>query len=276
VAGACLVAPGFVGCAAFEPARVAWQSRLNGDAVVLLGEVHDNAALHRLRLAVLRRAVEAGWRPALVMEQFDLDRQGDLDRARRSAGATPADLVAAAAPAKAGWDWPFYEPLIALALGLDLPLLAGNLSRGDAGRLVRESPAAVFGEPRAVALGLEGPIDPALQAAQQREIEAGHCGALPPTLVPGMARAQLARDAAMAAVVRENAARGVVLIAGDGHVRRDIGVPRWLGSELSDRTFAVGFLEAGNEPDPGAYDAVVFAAPAAREDPCIAFRERRR
>jgi len=46
--------------------------------------VHDNAALHRDRLDVLRRAVaHAGWRPAIAMEQFDIDRQPDIERARR-------------------------------------------------------------------------------------------------------------------------------------------------------------------------------------------------
>ena len=268
-AGAWLVAPGLSGCGALVGPAPAWPSRLSGDAVVLLGEVHDNAALHRQRLAVLRRAFDAGWRPAIVMEQFDLDRQCDLDRARRMAGAAPADLVAAAAPAKAGWDWQFYEPVLALVIALDLPLYAGNLSRADAGRLVRESPDAVFGPSRATALGLDRPIDPAVQAAQQREIEAGHCGALPASVVPGMARAQLARDAAMAAVLREHADHGVALIAGNGHVRRDIGVPRWLGS--AGPGFSVGFLETGGGLEADAFDAVVYAAPAEREDPCAAF-----
>ena len=37
----------------------------------------------RLRLGVLRRAFAAGWRPAIAMEQFDRERQADMDRARR-------------------------------------------------------------------------------------------------------------------------------------------------------------------------------------------------
>ena len=51
-----------------------WAVRLGGDAIVLFGEVHDNAAQHRLRLEILRRAIERGWRPAIAMEQFDLGR----------------------------------------------------------------------------------------------------------------------------------------------------------------------------------------------------------
>lgn len=81
--------------------------------VVLLGEVHDNAQGHRLRLQALTRAVRAGWRPAIAMEQFDRERQADLDRAMRTC--TNADcVIQAAAPARrAGtgrttapcWNW---------------------------------------------------------------------------------------------------------------------------------------------------------------------------
>ncbi len=248
----------------------AWQARLRGDTVALLGEVHDNPEHHRLRAVALRRACEAGWRPVLVMEQFDLDRQADIDRSRRLRPHDVANLVASAAPARSGWEWLFYAPLLEIALEFDLVLRAANLPRAEAGRIVREGTRGVLGERRMADLGLDG-IDAALHSAQEREIAAGHCGALPPALLPRMADAQLARDAAMAQVVREAGAGGVVLTAGNGHVRRDIGVPRWLGAALSARALSVGFLETGHEAPSEAYDFIVYAPPAVREDPCRAF-----
>ena len=86
-----------------------------------------------------------------------------------------------------------------------------------------------------------------------------------------MARGQLARDAVMAGTLRAHAAHGVVLLAGDGHVRRDLGVPRWLTVEEARRSWVVGYLEEGNEAPPGAFDAVVRVAPAERPDPCAVF-----
>jgi uncharacterized iron-regulated protein len=83
---------------------------------------------------------------------------------------------------------------------------------------------------------------------------------------------QLARDAVMADLLREHGARGAVLLAGNGHVRRDLGVPRWLADP--DRVFAVGYLEEGDEPPPGAFDAVVVTARVERPDPCEAFRRK--
>jgi uncharacterized iron-regulated protein len=273
---AALLAGACGGCAIAEPAP-AWEARLRGDMLALLGEVHDNAEGHQRRAASLRRAIDAGWRPAVVMEQFDADRQPDIDRARRDRPDDAEHLVAQASGPKSGWDWPLYRPVIDLVLAHGLPLVAGNLPLADALRLVREPFDAVLGAGRAARLGLDVPLDAAWQAATEHEIDLGHCGALPRTLWPGMARAQAARDAQMAQALREHAGRGAVLLAGNGHVRRDLGVPRWLSSISPDRVLAVGFVEKDTEDaGPRQYDAVVITARTERGDPCAALRDRPR
>lgn len=268
-------APLWLGACAHWGSAAGWTGRLRGDTVALLGEVHDHPALHRLRAEGLAAACDAGWRPALVLEQFDTDRQGDIDRARRERPRDAAHLVTAAG-ATSGWDWPLYTPLVELALRLDLPIVAGNLSRGEASRIVREGYGAVFTPARQAALGLAAPVADDLLTGQVGEIEAGHCGALPARLLEPMARAQFARDAVMAERLSQAAAaaRGVVLIAGNGHVRRDLGVPRWLPAALAPRLHVVGFIErGGDEADRGTsrYDRTVDAAPIERPDPCRAF-----
>jgi uncharacterized iron-regulated protein len=254
-----------------------WERRLQGNAVVLLGEVHDNAEPHRLRLEGLRRAFAAGWRPVIAMEQFDRERQPDIDRARRERPADAQHLLDAAtgnARAGGGWNWAFYRPFVALALEYGVPLMAANLSAADATKIVRGGYPAVFDDAAIATLGLDRPIAGDWQAAQEHEIDAGHCHMLPPAVWPKMARAQFARDAVMADVLRRHAAAGVVLLAGNGHVRLDIGVPRWLGdSTWRERVFAVGFLETGDKAaSDSAFDAVVRTAPAQRADPCAGFR----
>ncbi len=244
---------------------------MRGDAVVLLGEVHDNAEQHRLRLEALQRAFAAGWRPAIVMEQFDRERQADIERARRERPGDAQHVIDEAAPARpGGWNWDFYRPYVALALQYDVPLVAANLSNADTVRIVHGGYAAVFDAKTIAALGLDRPIDAAWQSAQEREIDAGHCHALPPEVWPRMARAQFARDAVMAQTLAAHAGSGAVLLAGNGHVRRDFGVPRWLALDPR-RVLAVGFLEEGNEVAPSAFDAVVRTAPAPRADPCERF-----
>jgi uncharacterized iron-regulated protein len=262
-----------------EPAPVAdWESRLQGDTIVLLGEVHDNAQQHRLRLEVLRRAFAAGWRPTMAMEQFDRERQPDIDRARLERPGDAQHVIDRAAPAgprpAAGWNWDFYRPFVALALQYDVPLIAANLSNADTAKIARGGLAAVFDVATVAALGLDRPIASDWQSAQEREIDAGHCRSLPPTVWPRLARAQFARDAVMADVLRQHIQGGVVLLAGNGHVRRDLGVPRWLGAERR-RVLTVGFLEHDDESMPvSAFDAVIRTDVAQRSDPCAAFKAR--
>jgi uncharacterized iron-regulated protein len=263
-------------CAAHSPVQP-WESRLAGNAIVLLGEVHDNAAQHRLRLELLRRAFAAGWRPAIVMEQFDVERQADIDRARREQPRDAQHLIDQATTSRVarpgeGWNWAFYEPYVALALAYDVPLLAANLAAADTRRIVRGGLAASFDDQRLAALGLDRPIATEWQQAQEREINRGHCGALPATLWPRMAQAQFARDAVMADVLRQQAQRGAVLLAGNGHVRRDLGVPRWLAAE-APQVFTVGLLEQGDtQTQPGAFDATLRTEAAERADPCAGFK----
>ena len=268
-----------LGACTTTSSRGGWDDRLRGDALVLLGEVHDNAQQHRLRLAALQRAFAAGWRPAIAMEQFDQERQTDIDRARRERPEDAQHLIDVAVPAGtragAGWNWDFYRPFIELALRYDVPLIAANLSNPDTARIVRGGYSAVFDEARIAALGLGVAVAADVQSAQEQEIDAGHCHALPPSAWPRMARAQFARDAVMADVLRRSAqGGGVVLLAGNGHVRHDIGVPRWLGA-LQNRVFAVGYLEIGDDTTPVAvFDAVVRTAVAERADPCAEFKSR--
>ena len=267
-------------CATPAPPH-AWERRLAGDAIVLLGEVHDNAEQHRLRLELLRRAFAAGWRPAIAMEQFDVERQADIDRARRERPRDAQHVIdqagTRAARPGAGWNWDFYRPYVALALEHDVPLLAANLSNAEALRIVRDGLAAGFDAAQLAVLGLDRAIAADWQRAQEREIDRGHCGALPASQWSRMARAQFARDAVMAELLRRHAGReGIVLLAGNGHVRRDIGVPRWLaGTEQASRVFALGLLERDDTGTPAAaFDAVLRTEVAARPDPCAGFGSR--
>ena len=139
---------------------------------------------------------------------------------------------------------------------------------------MREGLDAVFPAAQRRELGLDIEPDAAWQQAQEREIDAGHCGALPRNLWPAMARAQFARDAVMANVILRHARAGAVLLAGNGHVRRDIGVPRWLGAIAPARLLSVGYVENDQPVAAERYDAVVSAATSERPDPCAAFERR--
>jgi uncharacterized iron-regulated protein len=280
--------------------------------VILLGEVHDHRLQHALRAKALTDVVQAGARPALVFEQFDADRQAALDAA---VAADPqgdvdarTDRVIAAVGGK-GWDWTLYRPYVRLALQYGLPLRAGNLSRAGAMRVAQEGARAQFGA-GALAQAVDGAPDDLLQG-QEREIRAGHCGQVPEEALPAMARAQIARDAVLASTLQQaltalagRKAAGdddledlcggprahppqfprVVVLTGNGHARRDIGIVRQLPPELAKRVLAIGLLEtpqtpaaggtqpgsddAGQRLDPAVFDQAFFTPEQARPDPC--------
>ena len=257
------------GCAQTPASAIDAQAQLDAALrsrpIVLLGEVHDNAPQHALRAQALRSLIAGGARPALLMEQFDRERQADLDRALAQPGATPDDVIAAATPADPamqGWSWPLYKPYIALAIEYRLPIVAANVSRTDTRRVLKEGLSA---------LGFDARVPADIDAAQASAIVAGHCGMIDRPQAGRMVGAQIARDQFMARAIEANAARGAVLIAGNGHVRRDVGVPRWMGEATRARSIAIGLLEPG-DPDAAAYDLALTMPAQPRTDPCDAMR----
>jgi uncharacterized iron-regulated protein len=243
--------------------------------IVLLGELHDNAVQHRLRLRWLRALSER--RPVtIVLEHLDADAQPRLDEARLAqdarlpASARARQLAEAAGFRFDGWDWALIGPVVELALERDLPIRAANLSSREAFSIAR-------GQPHPLGSAVPSGWTPEVEERMAHAIRDGHCGLLPEAMIPAMVRAQRARDARLAEVVLQARAAGrqPVLLAGNGHVRTDLGVPLHLrDSAGSAKIFAVGLLEAPASPDQGRFDAVRITEAQDRPDPCEALRKR--
>ncbi len=266
---AALAAP-WAGAAAVPLAATpeALAQAMRGRAIVLLGEVHDNAAQHALRLAALKRLIAGGARPALAFEQFDREHQPAIDAARRERP-RDADFVIAQGKGAPSWRWELYRPFVQLALDHDLPIVAGNLSRADAMKLALAAPASGLPE-----------LPAEFMRAHEKAIAKGHCDLLPAEALPGMAGAQIARDRALAESIRPHARQGVVLLTGNGHARSDVGVPFWLTPDERARAVSIGVLERdedGSVADTASrFDAFVVTVRAERPDPCEELRQRYR
>jgi uncharacterized iron-regulated protein len=251
------------------------EARMRQRPVVLLGEIHDNVEQHAVRAQALALLLQAGLRPALAFEQFDRERQPDIDRVLADTSPGAGDRAARlAALGGRGWNWNLYRPFLELALRYGLPVVAANLSRADAMRVSREGFGAVFDAGQQRELGLD-PLPDDLLRAQEQAIEEGHCHEMPADLLPALARAQIARDATLAQAIRPYLQRGVVLLTGNGHVRRDIGVPHYLPAPEHQRIVSIALVErdsSGEAPPPGAFDAVFLTPVQARVDPCQLLR----
>ncbi len=238
--------------------------------VWLMGEVHDNPQAHRARYNLIASKVKAGWRPAIAMEQFDREHQGLL-RTAQDECKTAACITSR--PWVEKWQWELYEPLIQLALDYQLPLLAANVSREDANRIVKGGYTAALDPDTIAHYELNKPLPTALAEQHRQNIVEGHCNMLPPQVAEKMIPAQVARDVWMAHVIEQQAEqRDVVLIAGNGHVQKDVGVVHWLPVTLQETTTVYGFIENSQAGGSEQFDVLAQVPAHPREDPCEAFK----
>lgn len=181
--------------------------------IVLLGEQHDAPGHPALQRDWVRSLARDGRLAALVLEM--------AERGATTAGLDPASGEAAVRTAlrwdDRAWPWDRYGPVVMAAVRAGVPVHGANLPRTELRAAMADAT-------------LDALLDPAALAAQHEAIREGHCGLLPETQVAPMARAQVARDRAMAQTLQAltRADRTVVLLAGAGHVDPRLGVPRHL------------------------------------------------
>jgi uncharacterized iron-regulated protein len=247
--------------------------RLGTADIVLLGELHDNPYHHRVR-GMLITAL-ASHHPAVVFEQFAAS---EKPIPPPSAGETREAWLDANGFDRTGWRWPLHAPVVEAALANGRAIWGSNVSREALRSVIREGASAAPPEFRR--LMEQSPLDSAARVALDEDLIEGHCGQLPATMIPGMRAAQEVRDASMTwALVAAGATGPAWLIAGNGHVRSDIAVPRMLRNAATGKhVLVVGLLERGEDgtlPDQAErrrYDLVIVTPAAAREDPCARLR----
>ena len=194
-------------------------ARLGAPALLLVGEQHDAADHQALQRRLVETLAQERRLTAVVMEMAE---QGN-STASLGTGATETEVRQALGwHDQTGWPWPVYGPVVMAAVRLGVPVHGGNLPR-QAMRAAMQDPS------------LDGLLPPEALARQEEGIRQGHCGLLPDAQIPAMVRVQVARDHAMATTAEGLVQDGktVMLVAGQGHVRRDLGVPVHLPPDLT-------------------------------------------
>ncbi len=225
--------------------------RMASAQIVMLGEVHDNLVQHRIRGSLLLDWVrdDASRTPALVFEHLDREHNDQLRLAQRRQGIRPSleELLDAGRFDRKGWQWPAHQPLFEAAHASEALWIAANFSRSSARELRRAKDAEADQVLQALVQSARWSED--AQLALDRALLQGHCGQLPQEALPGIARIQRLRDAALAEPLLDAADRRSMLLAGNGHVRRDHGVPLYLLA-LEREALVIGFEETAGEPGP--------------------------
>lgn len=215
-----------------EAARIA--ALLPADAL-LFGEQHDAPEHPRLQRRAVETLAARGALAALALEM--------AERGHGTAGlpreAGEEQVRAALRWQESAWPWARYGPVVMAAVRAGVPVLGANLPRDQMDAARQDA-------------SLEARLSAPALARQQDLIRDGHCRLLPEGQIPAMTRVQIARDLAMARTVAETWRPGqtVLLVAGSGHVRRDLGVPLHLPPGLQIRV-----LRALPEPPEGSAEA---------------------
>ena len=217
---------GAAGCATPAPLGADGQARLAtllpADAL-LLGEQQDAPAHQQLQRQAVQWLAARGELAALALEM--------AEQGRSTAGlprdASEADVQRALAWRDAGWPWNTYRPVVMAAVRAGVPVLGANLPAARQREAMRDA-------------ALDARLPPAALAEQQQRVRDGHCGLLPESQIGPMTRVQIARDIAMADTVRaaRQPGRTVLLVAGNGHVHRALGVPLHLPPDLTTKVLS--------------------------------------
>ncbi len=234
--------------------------------ISVLGEVHDNAAHHRVQA---EKVAEIAPR-ALVFEMLTPEQAARITPEARGDAETLGALLEWE---ESGWpDFSMYYPIFAAAP--EAQVHGAGIDRATARAALEEGLDAVMGA-AAARFGLDSPLPEDEQTAREALQMEAHCDALPEEMLPGMVRIQRLRDAMLAQAAMtafEETGGPVVVITGNGHARRDWGMPALLARAAPELSVHVTGQTEDDMPLPGRFDSVLSAPPADRDDPCAAFR----
>jgi uncharacterized iron-regulated protein len=242
------------------PSLDALLARTQPTPLLLVGEQHD-APEHQVLQRDLVQALAARKQlAAVVMEMVEAGRD-TRGLARDASEATVRDALGW--DDQQGWPWPTYGPVVMAAVRAGVPVVGGNLPRSGL--------RAAMGDAT-----LDGSVSAAVLERQREAIRSGHCDLLPAGQLGPMARIQLARDRSMAqtATARLEPGRTVLLIAGNGHVRSDLGVPLHLPPGQAHRVVVARAGGAAGVGSVSAADAYWDTPPVPERDHCAELRER--
>lgn len=249
--------------------------QLQDSQFILIGEKHDNPDHHRLQASLVSQIGGTGSESmAVAFEQIDETKGNALSNPELDS------LEAHLEWKKSRWpDWKLYRPVFEAVIRSGAILKAAGRSINSA-REIRDTSS----HPLKKKYELDKPLPGDLQNSLEQELLASHCGMLPPVAVSGMVVIQRIWDATMAEAMLMNRRDTNILIAGNGHVRKDRGVPYYLRTRLSgEKVTSVGLLEVNPELQRLSsnstqnletdlpYDYVIFTPVFDAEDPCAKY-----
>lgn len=221
--------------------------QLTQSQYLLIGEKHDNPDHHQIQQRLLNQLLQRK-NTRIVFEMLDNEQNAALDQL------TPADNLAQIKSKlnwnDPGWNWSDYGPLIQSAVQQQSEIRSGNIARSQLQDIYRNGPASVVTSDRFRSFSS---VTQEVRDTIQQQVYESHCKTMPLEHMTPMVNIQIARDASMASAMINmfSDKQHAILIAGNFHSRKDLGVPlhlnalRTASSTLNTTTLLLLEVEAG-------------------------------
>ncbi len=245
---------------------------------VMIGEYHDNPQHHRLQATIISRL--PGKKAIVGFEQLDDEQKPKLDNYLKESSDDAEGLGEAVGWKKSGWPpYPYYKPIFAAILTKKWHITPLMFARQKTKAIFKEGYPAIFDKQEIKELGLMNAFPKAVIEYRAGLMNDAHCGMMPAKILLPLVSAQIAKDAYMAqSLHRQIEGKRGVVIAGNGHVRKDWGIPVFLAKlRPKSKITVISIIEVDPKKlDPSQYleasvnlsDYVVFTAAYSRTDPC--------
>ncbi|WP_288093265.1 ChaN family lipoprotein [Thiomonas sp.] len=238
-------------------------------ALCMLGEQHDHPDHHAVQAWIITALAQRGELAAVALEMADAGQRFD----------GPRDAPEAVVRERLhwnddGWPWKLYAAPVMAAVRAGVAVVGVNLPQ-DAMR------------PAMQQARWDASVPPAVRQRILDDVAESHCGLLPASQLPAMARIQFARDDSMAAhsLALAQPGKTVVLLTGSFHANRTLGIALHLAAHAAQTPPGVAqppavfsLLLQGLAPDtqaelPAGYDAVWFTPGTPPIDHCAELRQ---
>jgi uncharacterized iron-regulated protein len=234
-----------------------------GFDIIIVGEIHDSPEHHLLQAEIIAMVDPT----AVVFEMLNSE---------QAALITQANLPDPKLGEILGWEaagWPDFAMYAPIFAAIDDAIVFGAAASDFAALQAREDIVRAFPE-GADRFGLTDVLPNDEQMLREQEMQDGHCGALPPEMLPWFVDQQRFRDAvfARAALNALDVTDGpIVVITGNGHARTDWGMPIYLKAAAPDVTvLSIGQITMPQDGAP--FDLWRVTDPIERPDPCADFK----
>jgi uncharacterized iron-regulated protein len=227
--------------------------------VVFIGEIHNRYDHHLNQLAIIRRLHELKPDIAIGIEYLPRSTQPQVDNYIGGRTTEQEFLRAAAYYRNWGYDYRLYAPIFRYAREQHIPVVPLNVPNTLPSAVAKVGIAGLSEEQTRELPREREPADGAYRARLRAPFEAH--AATNPGDFDHFVEAQLVWDEGMAegaaAYLSANPARGLVILAGSGHVVFDSGIPKRL--ERRAHATYVTVINSGEAIEPGIADYILLS-----------------